>query len=552
MDGEIEKFRNAVEKTVNDLQRLKDKMIANGEGESASVDILEAHQLIVQDRVLHHDVISRIQKEKISAIYALNLTIQHYMTVFSSMNDPYLKERAEDVKDVGKRLLDHLQGVEHPDFDSWNEPVLLVAKDLTPSDAAMMDRKKVLGFSVENGSKTCHSAILARSMKIPAVVGMQRLYNSLHDGDRMIIDGFQGIVVLHPEEETLEFYRRKMRENEDIYRMWMKESHLAAETLDGSRIKIVANMEGVFDHNELFESGAEGIGLYRTEYLFLNSSMMPSEESQYHVYRKLVKNMNGKPVTIRTQDIGGDKNALFADNHEENPFLGMRAIRLCKDFPDIMKTQLRAILRASAHGNVKIMFPMVSSIEELDYLLDVLAQSKEELRQEQEKFDESVKVGIMVEIPSAALIAEDFAKKIDFFSIGTNDLVQYTLAVDRTNEHVAHLYRPSHPAVMRLINMVIRAGEKQGIPVCICGEMASDPMYIPVFVGMGATELSMNQASIVAARKIIRRIRKSEVEKIADDITQPQKNAEAIRSIREMLVKTVPDIMSIIQPQFNV
>ena len=468
------------------------------------------------------------------------------------MKDPYLKERAEDVKDVGKRLLDHLLGIDRPDLDQWKEPVILVAKDLAPSDAAMLDRKKVLGFSVENGSKTCHSAILARSMKIPAVVGMQRLYNSSHDGDLMIIDGYLGLVILHPEEETLSLYREKKRQDEDLHQELMKESHLAAETLDGYRVKIVANMEGIFDHNELFESGAEGIGLYRTEYLFLNSSMMPSEESQYQVYRKLVEKMNGESVTIRTQDIGGDKNALFAGEYEANPFLGMRAIRLSKKFPNIMKTQLRAILRASAYGNIKILFPMLSCMEELNELLEVLNQCKKELQREKKNFDENIKIGIMVEVPSVALLADEFARRIDFFSIGTNDLVQYTLAVDRTNESVSHLYNPSHPAVLRLIRMVVQAAERQGIPVCICGEMASDPVFIPIFVGMGVTELSMNCASIAASRKVIRRIRKADGERFAGDVVCPGKNAETIQQICGMLTEVVPDIMSVTQTQFKI
>ncbi len=545
VEQEVELFYSAISKTEKELASLTDKMNKGGVDENTT-DILEAHLLIVQDKVLHNDVIGRIRKNHISAEQALNLTIRHYLDVFSSMKDPYLKERADDVKDVANRILNNMTGMSRSTLESLTDPVVLVAKDLTPSDTALLDRKKVLGFSIENGSRTCHSAILARSMKIPAVVGMQRLYDKVQDGDSIIIDGYLGMVILHPEEETRDFYREKMAREKELYFDLLKESRLAAETLDGYRLKIAANVDGLQDAGELFSLGAEGIGLYRTEYLYMNSAMMPSEEVQFGVYRKLAESMKGEDVVIRTQDIGGDKNALFTSYHEANPFLGMRAVRLYGEYPNIFKTQIRAALRAAAFGCIRVMFPMVTCMSELNHLLELVETCKNELRKEKIPFDEHLKLGVMIEIPSAALIADEMAKKVDFFSIGTNDLIQYTLAVDRTNERISSLYDPAHRAVLRLIAMTVEAAHENGIPVAVCGEMAAAPEFVPFLIGLGVDELSMSPVSIAAIRKVIRRIRRSDAEAIARKALKEGQTADAMREARKLLERAVPDLVNVI------
>lgn len=441
--------------------------------------------------------------------------------------------------------MNHLGGlIQTGQKSELKEPVVIIAHDLTPSDTASLDRSYVLGFAIETGSQTSHTAILARSMKIPAVVGMQRIVERLRDGDRVIIDGYIGMVIIHPDPETIAFYEEKMARNQRLYDELLKESSQRAETADGFRVQIAANVEGLGDLDVLRKSGAEGIGLFRTEYLFMNKPVFPDEETQFKVYKAIAEAMKGRPVLIRTLDVGGDKlDAAIIDHPEPNPFLGMRAIRLCRNRPELMMPQLRAILRAGIYGDIKILFPMVSCMEELDRLLDMLNEAKNDMMSRQVSFNGHMDVGVMIEIPAAALIADQLAKKVDFFSVGSNDLVQYTLAVDRGNEKVSYLYNPMHPAVIELIAMASKAAHDNGIWIGCCGEPAGDPLYTPLLVGLGIQELSMNPNSIAPVRRIIHRISMCEAEELVREVLRvrdPQHTAELSRA---MLARVAPDIL---------
>lgn len=544
IDKEIEFFRKALELTRNDIKNMQTKMQSTIQKRTA--DVFAAHLLIVNDRMLIRDVEVMIKNQKLAADTAFSRSIQKYITVIQSMQDSYFQERAGDIKDVAAQIMNNLRGLARPSLSNMPSQSIVIANDLTPSDTAMLDREKVLGFAIETGSRTSHTAILARSLQLPAVVGMQHFVERLESGDRIIIDGYMGMVIAHPTEETEALYREKMEQKEKLYAELRKESRMRAETLDGYCIRLLANVEGLDTIAQLQEHGAEGVGLFRTEFLFLKSAQLPTEEEQYQAYKKMVESLPGQPAVIRTLDVGGDKldDALFSFR-DQNPFLGMRAIRLNELNPGILKTQLRAIFRASAHGDIKLLFPMVSSVEELDGLLELVKEVRGELRNEKIPFTTNMEIGIMIEIPSAAILAEQFAKKVDFFSIGSNDLVQYSLAVDRTNERVAYLYKPTNPAILTLIKQTADAARKAGIYTTVCGEIASDPVLTALLIGLGVRELSMPPSSISIIRRVIRQIRFYDTEQLAAKALRCTTAAE-IRSLAQtFLNEAAPGIAAL-------
>ena len=544
--AEISRFKKALEETRSEIKTLRDRVQASLEAHEAN--IFDAHFLIVDDHALMTEVCSAIEKKLLPAQYAYSQVIQKYIQAISAVADPYLKERALDVKDVAARILAHLQGKTKPPLDKLPGPRIIVTKDLTPSDTAMLDREHVIGFATESGSKTSHSAILARSMQIPAIVGLNHFVEWLEDGDKLILDGFLGIAILNPQPVTVELYEQKEKSKARLYAELMRETQLQSETTDGYRIQLAANVESADHIADLKRFGAAGIGLFRTEYLYMNKEQLPSEEEQFKVYKKVAEAANGQPVIIRTLDLGGDKlSSAVGTFQEQNPFLGLRAVRLCLAKPEIFKTQLRAILRAGCFGNIKMMFPMISSASELDRVLALLDEVKSELQNANMRFAGGMDVGIMIEIPAAAIIADTLAKKVDFFSMGTNDLVQYTLAVDRNNEHVADLYEPTHPAVLRLIGHTAKAAGRQGIWTGVCGEMAGDLRYVPILIGLGVEELSMSPMTIGHVRRLIRKISMADAERIATQALEAETGEEALRISTEYLERTMPEILAAVR-----
>jgi len=545
-DAEVEHFQAAVEKTKNEIKALQKKMQRTIEKRDAK--IFDAHLLLVEDKLLHKEVVSRIRTQLCNAQSAFLLTIQKYINAISGANDTYLNERAGDIRDIASRVIRNLNGdpAAGPTLDNLPENTVVIAHDLTPSDTAMLDRRNILGFAIETGSRTCHTSILARSLRIPAVVGMRNIAGKFANGDEVIVDGFLGIVIRNPSKETLAFYKEKISRKDELYSLLLKESSRAAETTDGYRVKLCANIEGADDLEQVFRCGAEGIGLFRTEYLFMNTPVPPDEETQFKIYSKLLQAMHGRSVTIRTVDLGGDKLAFAASAiREPNPFLGLRAIRLCHEKPQLIRTQLRALLRAGVGGDLRIMFPMVSSLSEIEELLAIRDEVMDELKNENIPFDPKVKIGAMIEIPSACLIADALAAKVDFFSIGSNDLVQYTLAVDRLNERVAYLYRPSHPAVMELIRRTVEAAKRHRIPVCVCGEIAADPRFTPILLGLGVLELSMSPNAIAEIRGVVRKTSMLESERIAKVALTASDPEDVMDLAKEHIQTVAPDIASI-------
>ena len=543
---ETARFRKAMEETQAEIQTLRDRLQASLEPHEANV--FDAHAMIVGDQKLTGEILSVIEKKQVPAEYAYSQVMQKYISTISALPDPYLKERALDIKDVATRLLSHLQGTVRNHLDKLPGPRILAASDLTPSETAMLDREHVLGIATESGSKTSHSALLAHSLHIPAIVGLSHFVECLENGDKLILDGFLGIALLNPEPATIELYEQKAKNQARLFAELVRENQLQSETTDGYRIQLAANVESTDGLADVKRFGAAGIGLFRTEYLYMNREQLPDEAEQFEVYKKVAESVNGQPVIIRTLDLGGDKLAkAIGTFQEKNPFLGLRAIRLCLARPDIFKTQLRAILRAGCYGNIKMMFPMICSVAELDRAMAIVDEVKSDLQDSNMRFAGSMDIGIMIEIPSAALMADIFAKKVDFFSLGTNDLVQYTLAIDRNNEHVANLYEPTNPAVLRLIANTASAAEKNGIWTGVCGEMASDLRYIPILIGLGVEELSMSPIAIGHARRLIRKISMADAERIAAQALQAPNAKEALRYSTDYLERNMPEILAAVR-----
>lgn len=537
LSNEIARFEEALTRTRTEILGIRRKLSDQIGRESS--DIFTAHLLILEDRTLIEDVIEVIKNEKVGAEYAFATVIQRYFQAFSQINDEYLKERIADIRDVGKRLLGNLCGEEKKRLEEISGKVIIVSHDLSPSDTALLDRSKVLAFVTEIGGPTSHTAILGRSLEIPAMVGVDAIINELQDADTLIVDGTHGVVVVNPDQTTIDkFYSQETRFNQLTGEL-EKLRELPTETLDGHRITLAANIEFHHEIASVVSHGGEGVGLYRTEYFYMNRTSLPTEQEQYEAYRKVAEAMKPSSVIIRTLDLGGDKFASTLEiPHEMNPYLGWRAIRFCLTRKDIFKTQLRAILKASAHGHLKIMYPMIASVYEIQAAREVLNEAKAELKQENIPFDDKIQVGAMVEIPSAALASDVLAKEVDFFSLGTNDLIQYVLAIDRMNEKIAYLYEPTHPAILRLIDMTIQNGHRRKIWVGSCGEMSADPVIAILLVGLGIDEISASPVALPTIKKAIRSVRYAHAETVAKKAL----TLDTGKEIRDFLCSEFKDI----------
>lgn len=502
VEAEKERFKKALEASKEQLLNIKEKAAKEMGADKAAV--FESHAMLLEDPEFAGAVEMGIESNKINAEKALQDVVDMYAGIFAAMEDEYMRERGADVKDVGKRVLANLLGKISGDSDLMAENTVVVAHDLTPSDTAQLDKSKVVAFLTNIGGRTSHSAIMARTLEIPAVVGLQDITSSVKNGDTIIVDGIEGVAIVNPDIETIKKYEAKkeafQKEREELKKL----ISVKTVTKAGKRVEVAGNIGKPEDVHQVLANGGDGVGLFRTEFLYMDRDDMPGEEEQFESYKYAVEKMEGRPVVIRTLDIGGDKKLPYLPLPEEmNPFLGYRAIRICLDRKDIFRTQLRALLRASAFGNLKIMFPMIGSLEEFLQAKEILKECMEELKKEGKDFNENLETGIMVEIPAAAVCADELAKYVDFFSIGTNDLIQYTLAADRMNEKISYLYNPMHPAVLRLIKMTIEAAHKEGKWCGMCGEMAGDEKAIATLVEYGLDEFSMSASSILKAKQLI-------------------------------------------------
>lgn len=542
---ELERLEQGLLATRQQLHDIQQQVTQAMGAKDAS--IFEAHLLVLDDPTLLEGVTRMIADEKVTAEWAFHVVAERFAKTLEALPDDYLRERVADLRDVAARVVNNLLGHEEAvDVAHLKEPCIVIAHDLAPSTTARLDKKMVLGFGTDVGGKTSHTAIMARSLRIPAVVGLQRASHELHTGQTVLLDGFNGLVVLNPTDQTL-FEYGQIEQRQKSFDERLREIHdQPAVTLDGAQIVLSANVEEATDAAEVKLAGGEGVGLFRTEFLFLNRSTLPSEEEQYQTYRQVASELKPAPVIIRTLDLGGDKLpsivGIAQDTAEMNPFLGWRAIRFCLQESAIFRAQLRAILRASAEGNVKIMYPMISGLEELTQSNELVEQCKAELRAAGVPFDENLEIGAMIEIPSAVMIADSLAKRVKFFSIGTNDLIQYTLAVDRLNEKIAYLYDPTHPGVLRLIKLTVESAHRHGIWVGVCGEMASDPAMVPLLLGLGVDELSTTPPLVPPIKYIIRRLKLAECRELADFAVSCESSAEILTRSQALVSRAAPDL----------
>lgn len=524
---EIEKFKNALAASRKDIETIKER--ATGKLSDEELEIFDAHLMVVDDPAMSDEVISMIENEKVNAEYALDAVSNNYISMFESLDDEYMRERAADIKDVTTRIKYHILGVDVADLSLIDQEVIVVAHDLTPSDTAQLDKKFTKGFATEIGGRTSHSAIMARSLEIPAVVGIASVMSEVKHGDLLILDALKGQLIVNPDEKTIEQYQEKAEKYQKEVAALKVLKDKETITTDGHKVEIVGNIGTPDDVAGVIDNGGEGVGLYRTEFLYMNSTELPTEQQQFEAYKKVLVAMNGKPVVVRTLDIGGDKKLPYLPiDPEMNPFLGYRAIRLCLDRKDIFRTQLRALLRASAYGKLRIMFPMIATIDEFVSAKALLEEEKEKLVKEGVEVGQDLQVGMMVEIPAAAVLADEFAKYADFFSIGTNDLIQYSMAADRMSEKVSYLYQPLNPSILRLIKLTIDGAHSQGKWCGMCGEMAGEPDAMAVLMGLGLDEFSMSATSILKARSIANSISYQEMQQLAAKAVKCQRAQEVL------------------------
>lgn len=515
VEGEVAKFNSAIEASKVELTKIRNNAEVQLGADKAA--IFDAHLLVLDDPELIQPIQDKIKNENANAATALTDVTTQFVTIFESMDNEYMKERAADIRDVSKRVLSHILGVELPNPSMIDESVVIVGNDLTPSDTAQLNKEFVQGFATNIGGRTSHSAIMSRSLEIPAIVGTKSITQEVKQGDMIIVDGLNGDVIVNPTEDELIAYQDKRERYFADKKELQKLRDADTVTVDGVHAELAANIGTPNDLPGVIENGAQGIGLYRTEFLYMGRDQMPTEEEQFEAYKEVLEAMDGKRVVVRTLDIGGDKELSYLNLPEEmNPFLGYRAIRLCLAQQDIFRPQLRALLRASVYGKLNIMFPMVATINEFREAKAILLGEKENLKNEGHDISDDIELGIMVEIPATAALADVFAKEVDFFSIGTNDLIQYTLAADRMSERVSYLYQPYNPSILRLVKQVIEASHKEGKWTGMCGEMAGDETAIPLLLGLGLDEFSMSATSILKARRQINGLSKNEMTELAN------------------------------------
>ncbi len=540
---EIERLAGAIALTRKQLKSVGKKVDSKG-GHDIISHILNAQLMILKDEMLIRSITERIEKEGINAEWALAKALQKIEEFFNTLEDKYLQEKKNDIDYVVERILRNLMGKQQESIAQIQDEVILVAHDFSPADTAQMAKGRILGFATNMGSRISHTAIMAKSLEIPAVVGLENITEHVNNGDCIVVDGLAGEVIINPTSGMVSKYQEKERSYRFSVEELLKSKDLSAETMDGFRVKLKANLELIEEIPSILDHGAEGIGLYRTEFLYLNRKTLPSEEEHFHNYRKVVEKIAPHSATIRTLDLGGDKYASEIELAEElDSSSGLRAIRLCLKEVELFKTQLRGILRASAYGRLKIMLPMISEIKELRETKTILEEVKERLRTEGIPFDQKIQLGIMIETPSASLTADILAREVDFFSIGTNDLIQYSMAIDRVNEHVAYLYEPLHPAILRLIKRVVNAAKEAKIKVGLCGEMAGEEIYLPILLGLGLEELSMNSISIPRVKKIIRSITYREARALAERASTMKTASEVEHLILKDIRHRFPEVL---------
>lgn len=537
---EVVRFKQALKTTEKQLVTLRDRM---PDQVKAHAFILDAYLMILKDAMLKDATVERIKKERINAEWALKKSLEELRKIFDQIEDDYIKSRIVDVENVTERILRNLCGESNDGLSGLNERVIVVAHDLTPTDTSDLNLGKVMGFITDVGGRTSHAAIMAQALQIPVIVGLESATAKIKDGDLLIIDGNTGVVIIEPDDRAIIEYQEKQLLYEAYKIKIARTSHLPAVTVDKHRISVKANMEFLEEVVAIKDLGAEGVGLYRTEFLYLKGDRLPDEEELFEEYRDVAEIIAPNAVSIRTLDLGGDKLASFTGMHSEtNPALGLRAIRLCLREPEIFKTQLRAILRASIYGKLKLMFPMISGVKELLDAKAILDEVRREMDRDAVDYDHDMSVGIMIEVPSAVTMAEVLARHVDFFSIGTNDLIQYALAIDRVNEHLADMYQPFHPAILRMIRQTVEAGRKAGIEISLCGEMAGDPLCVAILIGTGINELSMNARAIPQVKKMIRSLSLKEVREDFENVFQMSTAVEVRNYLQERLQHRFPGL----------
>ncbi len=532
VEAEVKRFEDAIEASKKELTIIKENALASLGADKAAV--FEAHLLILDDPEFMGTVKTDIESKVINAEYAFKETSDMFISMFEAMDNEYMKERAADIRDVSKRILAHLLGVDLPNPSLIDEEVIVISEDLTPSDTAQLNKKYVKGFATNIGGRTSHSAIMARSLEIPAVVGTSSITEDVKNGDVLILDGLDGVVLVNPDEATTAEYKEKHAKFEAQKAEWAKLVTEKSVTKDGHEVILAANIGTPADLEGVKNNGGEAVGLYRTEFLYMGRDQLPTEDEQFEAYKAVLEGMGDKPVVVRTLDIGGDKELPYLDLPKEmNPFLGFRAIRLCLEEKDLFRTQLRALLRASVYGKLCVMFPMIATVQEFRAAKALFLEEKEKLVAEGVAVSNDIELGIMVEIPSTAVIADIFAKEVDFFSIGTNDLIQYTMAADRMSEKVSYLYQPYNPAILRLVKNVIEASHKEDKWTGMCGEMAGDSLAIPLLLGMGLDEFSMSATSILQARSQIKNLTLAEMKELVEKAVMCATTEEVLALIEE-------------------